>query len=355
MAERRIVVVGAGVVGLTTAMLASRNPYYRITVAAKNMPGDYDIEYASPWAGANFFPVSAKGTRAAEWDRETWPELEKLARVHPESGIQFQELAVYNRTKDDTLARGVPWFKDTVPGYRTIPKDQLPPGVDSGDIFTSVCINTTIYLPWLVSQCLEAGVVFKRNIFSHISDAVNAHHSGKRADLIVNCTGLSAGKLGGVEDKNMIPVRGQTVLVRNECEIGCGIDDRAENLCYVMQRPAGGGTLLGGCTQKGNWDPQVDLNLANRIMKRAVDVCPALTGGKSFDHLDIIRHGVGLRPLRLGGTRLEKEKIEGVWVVHSYGHGGYGYQSSYGCSQAAVKLIDEALSLKATSETHHIL
>lgn len=81
--------------------------------------------------------------------------------------------------------------------------------------------------------------MFKRKIFSHISDAVNAHHSGKRADLIVNCTGLSAGKLGGVEDKNMVPVRGQTVLVRNECGFGCGINDRAENVCYVMQRPAG--------------------------------------------------------------------------------------------------------------------
>lgn len=105
--------------------------------------------------------------------------------------------------------------------------------------------------------------------------------------------------------------------------------------------------MLGGCYQKGNWDPQVDLNLANRIMKRAVDVCPALTGGKGVEHLDIIRHGVGLRPLRLGGTRLEKEKIDGVWVVHNYGHGGYGYQSSYGCSQEAVKLVDEALSLRA--------
>ena len=81
--------------------------------------------------------------------------------------------------------------------------------------------------------------MFKRKIFSHISDAVHAHHSGQRADLIVNCTGLSAGKLGGVEDKNMIPVRGQTVLVRNESELSFNIDDLRENLSYVMQRPAG--------------------------------------------------------------------------------------------------------------------
>ena len=82
-------------------------------------------------------------------------------------------------------------------------------------------------------------------------------------------------------------------------------------------------------------------------MKRAVDLCPALTGGKGIEHLSIIRHGVGLRPLRISGVRLEKEKIRGVWTVHNYGHGGFGYQSSYGCSQVAVKLVEEALEERA--------
>ena len=109
---------------------------------------------------------------------------------------------------------------------------------------------------------------------------------------------------------------------------------------------AGGGTLLGGSYQKGNWDSQVDPNLAVRIMKRAIDVCPSLTGGKGIEHLSIIRQGVGLRPIRTNGTRLEKEKINDTWVVHNYGHGGYGYQSSYGCSQAALKLIEDACIIR---------
>jgi hypothetical protein len=29
------------------------------------------------------------------------------------------------------------------------------------------------------------------------------------------------------------------------------------------------------------------------------------------------------------------------------GHGGFGYQSSYGCSQEAVGLVDDALKAKA--------
>ena len=60
-------------------------------------------------------------------------------------------------------------------------------------------------------------------------------------------------------------------------------------------------------------------------MKRAVELCPSLTEGKGPEALSVIRHTVGLRPLREGGTRLEKEKIDDeVWVVHNYGHGGFG-------------------------------
>jgi D-amino-acid oxidase len=156
-----------------------------------------------------------------------------------------------------------------------------------------------------------------------------------------------ASRLGGVEDTSVVPARGQIVVVRNDAgkmiDIS-GTDDGDGEACYVMTRAAGGGTILGGSYQKGNWDSQVDPNLAVRIMERAVKLCPALTGGKGIEHLDIVRHSVGLRPVREGGTRIEKEKIGGVWVVHNYGAGGAGYQSSYGCAQAAVSLVDEALS-----------
>ncbi|KAI9795669.1 MAG: hypothetical protein M1833_006910 [Piccolia ochrophora] len=166
------------------------------------------------------------------------------------------------------------------------------------------------------------------------------------ADVVVNCTGLFASRLGGVEDKNVIPARAQVVLVRNSPGVMLAIsgsDDGDDETTYIMERAAGGGTVLGGCYQKGNGNSQVDPNLALRIMKRCVDLCPQLTGGKGIEALDVIRHSVGLRPVRLGGVRLDKEKIGGGWVVHSYGHGGFGYQCSYGCAEAAVKLVKEVL------------
>lgn len=167
----------------------------------------------------------------------------------------------------------------------------------------------------------------KRAVFKHIADAgaPGVHHSGQPADLVVNCTGLSASKLGGVEDKTVVPARGQIVVVRNSAPAMCGTsgtDDGPDEACYIMTRAAGGGTILGGCYQKGNWESQPDPSLAIRIMQRCVDICPELTGGKGIEHLDIIRHGVGLRPVREGGTRIEKETINGVVTVHNYGAGG---------------------------------
>lgn len=54
-------------------------------------------------------------------------------------------------------------------------------------------------------------------------------------------------------------------------------------------------------------------------MKRCIDICPSLTDGKGIEHLSIIRHSVGLRPVRVGGTRLESENIGGINVIHNYG------------------------------------
>jgi len=329
------------------------------------MPGDYDIEYASPWAGANYLPVASKGTPAYVFERDTWSDLAKLATDHPDAGVHFQDTVIYRRTKDTgtpvsdwfaELLRDDAWFKDVVPNFKVLPKDSLPDGMNGGTSFTSVCFNTAIYLPWLVSQCLKNGVVVRRGIVKHVADAASLHHSGKRASVVVNCTGLSALHLGGVMDNEVYPARGQIVLVRNDPGVmisNSGTDDGPDEATYIMHRAAGGGCILGGCLQKGNWESQPDPNLAIRIMKRAVELCPALVPeGKGIEALSIIRHGVGLRPMRKSGIRVEKETIKGedgqaVNVVHNYGHGGYGYQTSYGCSQLVEKLVAESIQQRA--------
>lgn len=85
-------------------------------------------------------------------------------------------------------------------------------------------------------------------------------------------------------------------------------------------------------------------------MQRCVDVCPELTkpgnggvpGKTGIGALSIVRHGVGLRPLRDAGPRVELEEgaYDHVAVIHAYGHGGAGYQSSWGTAAAVLKLAE---------------
>jgi hypothetical protein len=46
----------AGVIGLTAALVLADEGNCDVTVVAKHMPGDSDIEYCSPVAGANYMP-----------------------------------------------------------------------------------------------------------------------------------------------------------------------------------------------------------------------------------------------------------------------------------------------------------
>lgn len=59
-------------------------------------------------------------------------------------------------------------------------------------------------------------------------------------DAIVVCAGLGARSLGGVEDKDVYPVRGQLVLIRAPwVKSGCTKSYANDTWTYVMPRRSG--------------------------------------------------------------------------------------------------------------------
>ena len=97
----------------------------------------------------------------------------------------------------------------------------MPEAVSAVSFFT-LNINTPVYLPYLLSQFLRFGGRIVRASIQHIAQilegGVEAFTNGKSGmqavDGLIICAGLGARTLGGVEDKDMYPVRGQTVLLR---------------------------------------------------------------------------------------------------------------------------------------------
>ena len=251
-------------VGLTSA-LALLERGYCVSVVAKHMPGDYDAEYASPWAGANWLSVADAGSREAHWDELTFRWLWRLATQVPAAGVHVQDCHIYRRRKNrdtavtqwqKTLLSDEPWFHGLVPGFRKLCADELPAiGADSGTAFTSVCINVALFLPYLVSQCLAHGGTFRRATVAHVCEAAGLHASGQRAAAVVNCSGLMACQLGGVMDGKVIPVRGQIVVVRNEIPAmitSSGADDGPDEVTYLMMRAAGASFSLSLCVCCGH-------------------------------------------------------------------------------------------------------
>lgn len=63
---------------------------------------------------------------------------------------------------------------------------------------------------------------------------------------------------------------------------------------------------------------------------------------RGADGFKVLKFDVNFSPKRLGGPRVEvqgSEQIEGVWVVHSYGHNESSFQNSVGCAEKIVRLV----------------
>jgi hypothetical protein len=118
-----------------------------------------------------------------------------------------------------------------------------------------------------------------------------------------------------------------------------------DEFTHIFPRPLGGGIIIGGIRLHHDYNDQPDMDLAERIKRRACELCPEL--GKPED-LKVIKHNVGFRRAfinimhahvfkkltllaasREGGAHIEKEQRHGKWLIHNYGAGGTGYQASW--------------------------
>ncbi|KAG8744307.1 hypothetical protein FRC10_010379 [Ceratobasidium sp. 414] len=249
---------------------------------------------------------------------------------HPASGCFMRLHQVEHFIKQSSSAYSSYGF---MPGHR-LAHDEVQ---DKATVeFETVTIDTSVYLPYLLSTFLSNG------------------------DVIVVCTGIGTRSLGGVEDRNVFPVRGQTVLIRAPW-INFGISEKTpDHISYIIPRQSGD-VVLGGTYGINDWYPHPRLETIDDIIRRTLALSPLIAPPESRENgrtptvedvkSIMIESGCGLRPARKGGVRLERGEVtylEGetemnVPVVYNYGHGGQGYQSSWGTSERAAELVEEAL------------
>ncbi len=321
--EDDVLVVGAGICGLTSA-LALAETGLRVTVEAAAPPELTTSAVAGAIWGPHLVGLDHRG---AGWAQRTLARLRELAAA-PDAKIRML-------AGTDAYTREQPEPPDWTDGVgERVPCDPatLPAGYRAGWRFTAPVAWMPGYLAYLTSQLRQAGVpVIADRPYASLAEAARQ----AAAPVIVNCTGIGACDL--VPDPAMTPVRGQVIVATNPgiTEFFVGHGPQPDDVTYLF--PHQDTIVLGGTGQPGDWSQEPDPDTAKDILDRCVAVDPRLLG------VTVLAHRVGLRPLR-PMVRLEGEPMGDRYVVHNYGHGGAGVTLAWGCAEEVAELVRRQLS-----------
>jgi D-amino-acid oxidase len=304
--EPEILVIGAGVSGLTTAVcLAEAGLTVKIQASGT---GESTTSYA---AGATWSPYLVESSeRARAWSFETLAVLRELA-ARPGTGIMLR----HGVEAGPTPSR----WPDRLDGYQPLEPGQVPGGFAAGWRLVAPVADMPAYLGYLQRRAEAAGVAIEIRRLASLDAALDQ----PGAPVVVNCTGIGARELVG--DSSVIPVRGQVVLVENP-----GLTDflvvGTDPVTYFF--PHDDVVILGGTAQRDDDNIEPDPDIAKDIIERCVRLEPRLAGAR------VVGHRVGLRPTR-STVRLEREGR----VIHNYGHGGAGITLSWGCAREVTAML----------------
>jgi D-amino-acid oxidase len=307
-------VIGAGVCGLTAAVTlveagkrvriwAAEPPQTTTSVAAGAMWGPYLVEPAD---------------RVAVWSQHSLEAFRKLAE-QPNTGVRLVAGVEASRTPADP-----PDWGDRLDGFRMCDAGELPQGFAIGWRFIAPLIDMPTYLAYLQRRLTDAGGVIQSKRISTLEEAAAA------APVVINCTGIGARAL--VPDPDVMPIRGQLVVVRNPGITEFFSEDTGLSPDLLHFSPHADTVVLGGQAAPCDWNLEPDLELASAIVARCAEVEPRLRGAL------VIGHRVGLRPTR-PEIRVEAVDLGGTLLIHNYGHGGAGVTLSWGCAAEITTLV----------------
>jgi D-amino-acid oxidase len=307
--ELRVLVIGAGVCGLTAAICLAEAGF-DVTIRAARLPPDT----TSVAAGAIWGPhLVEQSERVTGWGHDTLTTLVALAG-QPGTGVHLGRGIEAARTPDEP-----PGWVTGLPGFRLCEPAELPDGMITGWQFQAPLITMPVYLGYLLDRFCRGGGQVQVGTVTSLAEAAQA------APVVINCPGAGAHDL--VPDPDVQPVRGQAVVVANPGLTDFLIVPTEDDTEFSYMFPHGGTVVLGGTEQQGNWSLEPDPETSRRILARCAVLEPRLAGAA------ILAERVGLRPAR-ATVRLEAERTgSGGLLLHNYGHGGAGVTLSWGCAR----------------------
>ncbi|MFY1699652.1 MULTISPECIES: FAD-dependent oxidoreductase [unclassified Solwaraspora] len=324
-----VVVVGAGIIGLTCALRLQQRGL-RVTVVYAEPPA----RTVSALAAAVWYPTRTDAAPAVLDQAGRTFEVFAGQAGERVPGVTMRPTRMLLRAGVD----GPPWWSPAVPDLRycavVAASDPAPaapdpvapaPPTGAGPVVaewrcTVPAVEMRPYLDWLVDRLVAGGAVLRQRRLATLAQAAQF------APVVVNASGLAAGVL--TDDPAVHPVRGQVVVVANP-GVTTSVRDEAHPDGPTYVHPRAHDVVLGGTFEPDADAAPPDPATSRAIRQRCVALVPQLSGAPV--------HGeyVGLRPARRGGARVgvDPDPPPGVTrLVHCYGHGGAGMTLSWGCA-----------------------
>lgn len=244
-----VVVLGAGVCGLTSALILAEAGYGVIVQAAEFSP-----DTTSDIAGGQFAPsLVATGRSAAERRR-----FERMLRTSYQQLMRRagSEFGIHERPNYIAGGGGG--------GLRRLPADLVGPGrsytrlpfaadIGAGSMIPTLLIEPPVLLPRLMHECRRNGVSFETRRHGSRDEVL-----ALRAGIVINCLGLGAEAITG--DRDLQPIRGHLVHIRPQA------------LPYLLSHrngyvfPRRDALVLGGSFERGVRDPRPVSSICRRIL-----------------------------------------------------------------------------------------
>jgi D-amino-acid oxidase len=247
-----VVVIGAGVIGLTSAICLAEDGL-DVRIVAADPPQQTTSRVAGAMWGSS---LAGPADDVRRWAEVSLTELRGLADV-PESGARIARGRLVARTSEE----GPPPF--LFPSVEITRRPQAPAGYRAAFALDVPIVDMPRHLAYLVARVEAAGGAIEVRSLRTLGDVAG------EAPVVVNCSGVGARSL--VPDPKVQAVRGQHVVVENP-----GLDE------FLMEEPApewacwfphGDHVVLGGNAQEGDWSLDPDPVVASRSSRAAPRSC----------------------------------------------------------------------------------
>ena len=335
--QMRVAIVGAGVIGLTTAVYLLEKFPGKIDLTL--LADQFSPDTVSDKAGAiiiysDFNPSSffIQGADIKRWMSATCQKFHSIFTSADNAQVGISLVHGYTFW---TSHQPEPWWKDLMHGFRHVDMESteakalcVPP--DCVDIWTygTYSVNPTYLLQWLMGKARKGGCKVEKRKISSLNELTSCY------DIVINCTGLSScNEL--LTDQRLFPIRGQAVIVKAPWVKHWVAYHKTDGIYYVLPRASE--VLLGGTYEVGNWSEITDSDTISNIVEHCQDLIPSLCGAEVVHKYSALRPGRDI--VRLEGC----EGPDGNLLIHCYGHGGSGIVLSWGCAMDIGDMLEQRL------------